>query len=182
VKPPAGRVPVWDLVVRVLHAVLIASVVLAWFSTHRISAAHEPAGSVALAAALLRVLWGFTGSPHARFHQFVRGPRATLHYLRQCLARREPRYLGHNPLGGWMVLALLGCVIGLGASGWLITSDAFWGDERISELHEGLGWTLVALIALHLLGVLFASLRHRENLPRAMLDGAKQAAHEGDVS
>jgi cytochrome b len=96
--------------------------------------------------------------------------------------RREPRYLGHNPLGAWMVLALMGCVIGLALTGWLYTTDRFFGDETVDAVHQVLAWTLLALIAAHLLGVIFTSLRHRENLVRAMFDGRKPAPRETDIA
>ena len=177
--------PVWDRLVRALHWTLVASVTLAWLSTIALLSAigfsHEAAGYVALAAVLLRIFWGFGPSPHARFAQFVRGPRATLSYTRAVAARREPRYLGHNPLGAWMVLALMACVIGLALTGWLYTTDRFFGDETVDAVHQILAWTLLALIGLHVFGVIFTSLRHRENLVRAMFDGKKAAPRSTDI-
>ena len=90
------------------------------------------------------------------------------------LARREPRYLGHNPLGGWMIVALLLMVGLVGASGWLYTTDRFWGVAWVEELHEQLSNLLLILVALHVAGVLYASYRHRENLIAAMIHGRKR--------
>jgi len=177
--PPC--VKVWDRAVRMLHWVLALSVAVAWLSTWRFGDLHQPVGYVALAAVFLRGAWGFVGSRYARFRQFVRSPRATLVYLRQLLQGRETRYIGHNPLGGWMILALMGCVSGLGLTGWLYTTDRFWGDAVIDYLHHALAWLLLGLIALHVAGVIFASIRHRENLVRAMLDGAKPPAQKLDI-
>jgi len=178
--------PVWDRFVRALHWTLVASVTLAWLSTVALLSAigftHQGAGYVALAAVLLRIVWGFGPSRHARFAQFVRGPRITLAYARAVAARREPRYLGHNPLGAWMVLALMACVIGLALSGWLYTTDRFFGNETVDAIHQVLAWTLLVLIGLHVFGVIFTSLRHRENLVRAMLDGRKPAARHTDIA
>ncbi len=177
--------PVWDCLVRALHWTLVASVTLAWLSTIALLSAigftHQAAGYVALAAVLLRIAWGFGPSQYARFAQFVRGPRATLSYARAVAAQREPRYLGHNPLGAWMVIALMACVIGLALTGWLYTTDRFFGDETLDAIHQVLAWTLLALIAAHLLGVIFTSLRHRENLVRAMFDGRKPAPRDADI-
>jgi cytochrome b len=88
----------------------------------------------------------------------VRGPRATLAYARRVLAGREPRHLGHNPLGGWMVLALFACILGLALTGWLYTTDRFWGDETVERVHVALAWTMLALGRLHVGGVLLGEL------------------------
>jgi cytochrome b len=103
----------------------------------------------------------------------VRSPRHTWHYAQAVLARREPRHLGHNPLGAWMVVALLACTVGAGFSGWLYTTDRFWGVEWVETLHAVLGKAFVPLVVLHWLGVAHASWRHRENLVAAMLHGHK---------
>ena len=165
---------VWDPLVRVLHWMLVSAVALAALSVWALFEAHQPAGYVALGAVLLRALWGFVGAGHARFSAFVRGPRETVDYARALVRGREPRYLGHNPLGACMVLALMLCVIGLAVSGWLYTSDAMWGDERVELVHLSLAWVLLGLVCLHVAGVIFTSLRHHENLVRAMFDGSKR--------
>jgi cytochrome b len=128
---------------------------------------------VALAIVLMRLLWGAIGSHYARFVQFVRGPRSTWSYLMAVLQRREPRYLGHNPLGACMVLALLASVAGLALTGWLYTTDRFWGDATVEQAHLLLAWGLLALVVLHVAGVLFTSQRQRENLIAAMVSGDK---------
>ena len=93
----------------------------------------------------------------------------------------EPRHLGHNPLGAWMIVALLLSVIVLCVTGWLYTTDALWGNETVEMLHIGFAWGLPGLIALHVGGVIFTSLRQRENLVRAMLNGEKRAPQSDDV-
>ena len=93
----------------------------------------------------------------------------------------EPRHLGHNPLGAWMIVALWLSVIVLCVAGWLCTSDALWGDETVETLHVGFAWGLLGLIALHVGSVIFTSLRQRENLVRAMLDGEKRAPQGDDA-
>ena len=176
------RVPVWDGVVRWLHWLLVATVTGAWLTSIAQLRWHEPTGYAALAIVAARIAWGFAGGPHARFASFVRGPVATVAYARSVLWRCEPRYLGHNPLGAWMVLALLACVAALGLSGWLYTAtDLFWGEPWLESLHAILAWLLLALVAAHLAGVVFTSLRHRENLVRAMVDGTKAAPRPGDI-
>ena len=172
---------VWDAPVRVLHWTLVLCVAGAWFSTDNFSRWHQPLGYGGLAAVLLRLLWGGAGSRYARFTQFLRSPRAALAYGRLLLQGREPRYVGHNPLGGWMIVALMACVLGLALTGWLYTTDRFWGDETVEDIHVALAWTLLGLAALHIAGVIFTSLRHRENLVRAMFTGRKRAAGPDDV-
>ncbi len=182
-----ATVPVWDRLVRLLHWTLVLCVLLAWLSTFAnllpvFAGWHQPVGYVALAVVLLRLLWGVVArGRYARLAQFVRAPRPAWVYLRLLLQRREPRYVGHNPLGGWMVLALIACVLGLALSGWLYTSDRFWGDETVELVHTWLAWGMLGLIVLHVVGVLFTSLRHRENLVRAMFDGRKPAPGPHDV-
>lgn len=167
---------VWDRPVRVLHWALALSVLAAWLTTLWLHDWHQAVGYLALAVALLRVLWGFIGSRYARFAQFVRGPHATWAYARTVWRRSEPRFIGHNPLGGWMVLALLATVAALGLTGWLYTTDALWGNAIVDYTHQTLAWLLLALIALHVAGVLFTSRRQRENLVAAMLSGDKPAS------
>lgn len=174
-------VRVWDVAVRGFHWSLVASVALSTLALWWWVGAHRPAGYVAAALVLLRIVWGFTGSRHARFAQFLRPPSITARYAGRVFARREPRYIGHNPLGGWMSVALGLCVVALAVSGWLYTTDWFWGEEWVERLHSALAWSLLVLVSLHLIGVIFTSLRHRENLVRAMLDGRKRAPSKDDV-
>jgi cytochrome b len=169
---------VWDPLVRVAHWSLVASIAAAWFTRETL---HEWLGYTALGIVVLRIAWGVIGPDYARFRQFVRGPAATLAYARAFVARAEPRYLGHNPLGGWMIVALLVTVALTCASGWLSITDRFWGVAWVQDTHEFLADALVALAALHVGGVIHASLRHRENLPGAMVTGRKQPARPGDV-
>lgn len=181
---PEPRVRVWDGPVRLLHWSLVASVAvtaLTLVDAIGIGAWHKPAGYVALAVVLLRVLWGVIGTRHARFSAFVRGPARTVRYAGDVLGGDEPRHLGHNPLGGWMVVALIAAVASLSFTGWLYTTDAFFGSEAVEDSHRWLAWTLLALVALHVAGVLYTSLRHRENLVRAMVDGMKRAPAAHDI-
>lgn len=168
------RLPVWDRCVRSLHWILALAAVCAWLTVWGFSRLHEAAGYAALAAALGRVFWGFAGGGYARFSQFARGPAETFAYTRRLFAGTEPRYVGHNPLGGWMVIALLVCIAALGFTGWLYTAtDRFWGEVWLDRLHGFLGWLLLALVAIHVAGVVFTSLRHRDDLVAAMIDGRK---------
>jgi cytochrome b len=172
----APAVQVWDPLVRIGHWLLALSIAAAWFTREGWGLTHEVIGYVSLGVIGARLIWGFFGTPHARFADFVRGPRATLRYVRLLLAGREPRYLGHNPLGAWMIAALLATALATALSGWLYTTDRYWGVEWVERLHGTLTDVLLVLVALHVTGVLFASRRHRENLIAAMFHGRKRPA------
>jgi cytochrome b len=173
---------VWDPLVRVSHWALVASVALAWLTQHGARTWHEAAGYAALFIIVVRLLWGWIGTRHARFSHFVKAPGATLRYVRELAAGREPRHLGHNPLGGWMIVALIVAVAAVGLSGWLYTTDAYWGVDWVGDLHEALSDVLIGLAALHVGGVIFTSWRQRENLVAAMVHGRKRPAGERDVA
>jgi cytochrome b len=171
---------VWDPLVRVCHWLLVAAVAVAWFTRKGGGLWHEWAGYVSLAIVAVRLIWGCCGTPNALFSNFVRSARVTLGYARAMLVGREARYLGHNPLGAWMIVVLLLDVVLVGTSGWLYTTDRFWGVEWVENLHASLAEILLWLIAAHIAGVVYASLRHRENLIAAMLHGRKRAAQSND--
>jgi cytochrome b len=169
-----ATVRVWDAAVRIGHWTLVACVVLAWFTRHGGGRWHEWAGYTVLAVVALRVLWGFAGSRHARFANFLHSPKATFAYARLVASGREPRHLGHNPLGGWMIVALLVTVALAAGSGWLYTTERFWGVAWVEETHEVLANLLLLLAGIHVAGVVVESLRHRENLVAAMWHGDKR--------
>ena len=177
VAQPSGRrilaVRVWDPFVRIFHWSVVAGVFTAYF-TEAWRSVHELVGYVVLAMVVLRIVWGFLGPRHARFSDFVRGPREVLAYVRDLLGGREPPSVGHNPLGGLMVVALLTVLLVVCVSGWMATLDAFWGEDWVEELHEGGVNLLFVLVALHVAGVLFTSLRERVNLVKAMVTGTKE--------
>jgi cytochrome b len=181
----SAEVRVWDPLARIAHWTLAISVLAAWLTSEIESdiarRAHEWLGYAALAVVALRLAWGAIGPRYARFGQFVLSPARTLAYARAVITLAEPRYIGHNPLGGWMVVALLSMAGAAGLSGWLSVTDRFWGAKWLQELHEGLANTFLLLVAVHVAGVVFTSLRHGENLVRAMITGRKRAPRPGDV-
>lgn len=172
---PAGpTIRVWDPLVRIGHWLLGLTIAIAWFTRAAPGRWHEWIGYASLAVVAVRLAWGWSGPSYARFAQFVRSPGITLAYGRQVLAGDEPRCLGHNPLGGWMIVALLATTALVGGSGWLYTTDRFWGVEWVENLHATLTYVLLALIAAHVAGVLYASWRHHENLIAGMIHGRKR--------
>ena len=173
---------VWDPFVRAFHWALALSFAVAWLSAEHHEALHDAAGYVAGALVAARVVWGFVGPGYARFSQFVRPPETVVDYLGAIAKRSERRFVGHNPAGGAMIVVLLAAMAGAAVSGWLLTTDAFWGSTGALRAHSLLAHGVLLLVALHLGGVALASLRHRENLVRAMVIGVKRAAGPGDVA
>ncbi len=171
------QVRVWDVIVRLFHWSLVASVALA-FLTEDARKLHEFFGYTMVGLIGLRLVWGLIGSHHARFASFVPGPRRLVSYLVDMARGRERRYLGHNPAGGAMVIALLAMLGAIGWTGYLMGTDAYFGDERLEDIHELLANILLVMIGLHVGGVILASLRHSENLVLAMITGQKRADDE----
>ena len=176
-----ARIKVWDPLVRVFHWGLASSFAIAWFTAEDWRSLHEYAGYAAGALVALRFVMGLAGSRYARFSQFLRSPRDTLDYLRALMAGREPRYIGHNPLGGLMVMVLIVTMAALATTGYMQTTDMFWGYGWVEETHEFLADLLVLFVAIHLSGVIVESLRHRENLVAAMISGFKKTPGARDV-
>jgi cytochrome b len=167
-------VRVWDPLVRLFHWSLVISFTIAWLGEGG-KRLHQGAGYVVLALVALRLIWGFVGSRHARFRDFVPRPTKLLAYLKSLPGGHPRRYLGHNPAGGAMILLLLAMLILTGGSGWLMTTDAFWGFVWLEDLHKAAANLTVVLVFAHVAGVVFSSLAHRENLTLAMITGRKRA-------
>ncbi|WP_238991889.1 cytochrome b/b6 domain-containing protein [Gemmobacter caeruleus] len=169
-----GMVKVWDPFVRGFHWLLLTLIAVCWLTEDGPKTLHQASGYGVAALIVMRILWGFVGPRHARFSDFVRGPRKVLAYLAALLAGREPRFLGHNPAGGAMIVALILAVGATALTGWLQTTDAFWGAEWLEEVHEMAATMILVLAAVHVAGVIVESWRHRENLVTAMIDGHKR--------
>lgn len=163
-------IAVWDPVLRLLHWTLAASFALAWLTGEAWMDMHEGAGYAILAFIAVRAVWGLCGPRHARFDAFVPTPREVLAYLRALAAGRAPRYLGHNPAGGAMIVALLASLLTASATG--VLTDSL--GEPVEALHELAANVCLALVLVHLAGVIGTSLLHRENLVAAMITGRKR--------
>jgi cytochrome b len=187
------RLPVWDLPVRLFHWALALLVVFS-FTTGKVGGGwmewHLKSGYAILALLVFRIAWGLVGSDTARFASFVRAPRAAFAYARETFAGRHPRVIGHNPLGGWAVLAMLAALLvqattGLFSDDEIATqgplavkvSNAMVG--RMSALHSYNEWLVVALVALHLVAIIVYRAVWRVSLVPPMLHG--HMALEDDV-
>jgi len=186
---------VWDLPVRVFHWSLVAMIALAFATSEAkgfLFKLHFAAGYAVIGLVAFRLAWGLAGTRHARFAAFVQAwPEVRRHAL-DVLRLKPARFIGHNPLGGWMIVALL-ATIGLLAATGLFAGDEGksgpyaalagpWLADALGELHEGLNAILWTLVAAHVAGVAGESLLTRENLVRAMWNGRKEAAYPADVA
>jgi len=170
----ADRIRVWDIPVRVFHWGLVAMFATAYLTSDDAEAPHLWAGYAALALVAFRLGWGFVGSRHARFADFVPRLAVLRDYVGRLLRGQEPRHLGHNPAAAVMILFLLAMVGVIGATGWLMTTDWGWGSEVLEELHAGAVNLTLSAVVLHVAAAIFESVRHRENLVRAMVTGYKR--------
>ena len=175
---------VWDLPVRLVHWALVALFALAWWTQEQGAMDwHRRCGYALLTLLLFRVYWGFVGSGAARFGSFLRSPRVVASYARRLFERPGPRSPGHNPMGGWSVLALLSLLLLQAGSGlFSVDTDglesgplAAWIDfdlgRRAAALHGFNFNLLLGLIALHVLMVAFYALYKRDRLIAAMVGG-----------
>lgn len=179
-------IKVWDLPIRLFHWSLLALVITCWWTSTEDGdmQIHLLCGYAVLALLLFRLIWGVAGSVSARFSHFVTTPRAVLVYLATLFEKDAPRHLGHNPAGGWMVLALL-CMLaaitltGLFANDDMMTEGAWahWVGKQLSdlstEIHEQAFYALMALVVLHLAAIIFYLVVKKENLVRPMITGNK---------
>jgi cytochrome b len=171
------RILVWDLPVRLFHWLLAAAILVAFTVANVVDdespafAVHMLLGLVAGFLVVLRVVWGLVGSRHARFRDFPLGPAALRRYLKGAFGRSGERHVGHNPATSHAALAMFALVLGLGATGLAMGA----GIEAAEELHEFLAWALIVVAGAHVAGVVWHTLRHRENIARSMVDGRKEA-------
>jgi len=178
---------VWDLPTRLMHWLLVACIGVCWWTgINNQLEYHLYSGYVALWVVLMRLYWGLVGSSTARFVNFVRGPRAVLHYARTLHRRDTPHVHGHNALGAISVLLMLGMVLavvvlGLFAvdvdglySGPLSSYVSFHDGRHLAHLHYKVFNFLLAVIGLHLLAVVFYYVHKRHNLVFPMISGRRK--------
>lgn len=175
-------VKVWDPMVRIFHWGLVLSFVVAWLSAESIDNLHHWAGYAAGGLIGFRLVWGLIGPRYARFTQFVKGPGTIAAFILAMLGGKERRYLGHNPAGGAMILALLASLGTTAATGWMMTLAQYAKADWVESLHEGAANLTLILVLAHVAGVLWVSWHHKENLAKSMVDGQKRAAENDDVS
>lgn len=172
------HVPVWDIATRLFHwllALLVTVCLLTGEDDGLVFAVHAYAGYVVLVLLLFRAGWGVMGSRHSRFDDFVYAWDTTWRYALSLLRLRPPRYVGHNPLGGWMVVLMLLVLVATALSGIaMITQGARW----LEGVHEALGSLMQVLVFVHIAGVLADRLLTGDRIVKAMITGRKELAED----
>lgn len=167
------RILVWDVPTRVFHWLLAVSFAGAFLTaeSERYREIHVTLGYTLLGLIAFRLVWGFLGSRYARFRSFLFRPVEIIAYVTSLAKARPAHYAGHNPAGSVSVFLLLALGMLAGASGVLAFQDV--GGDVLEELHEMTAYAMLAVVALHVAGVVLSSVMHRENLVGSMITGLK---------
>ena len=184
------KVRVWDPLIRIFHWTLVAAFTVAYFTDDEdLLLPHVWAGYVVIGLLVFRFVWGFVGSAHARFSDFIFAPSVVMSFLWDTLQGQAKRYLGHNPAGGWMIILMLVTLTLVSITGLVLYgADEHAGPlaglmagagENVEEVFEGLheffaNLTLF-LVLIHVAGVTMESILHKENLVKAMVSGYKRS-------
>ncbi len=187
-SPAPGRL-VWDLPLRLFHWLLALSFLASWLSGragYDFRPVHMWLGYWMLGLLSFRLAWGFVGPRHARFTRFAPRPRALSAYVRSLLDGTARESIGHNPLGGLMVFAMLILLALQAGTGLFVFDDIMYGGpyhdavssktaELLADLHHSVVNVIVVLVLIHIAAVLYYTLRKKQRLVRAMLTGRKDA-------
>ena len=167
-------VRVWDLPTRLFHWSLVASFAIAFLTaeSEKLRDIHVIAGYTLAGLIAFRLVWGFIGGGYSRFAEFLPTPQKLIDYLKSLASGKPQHYVGHNPAGAVAIFLLLGFGIFAAASGWATHEKL--GGHFMKELHEGASNGMMALVVIHVAGVIVSSRLHRENLVRAMITGWKK--------
>lgn len=183
-----SQIRVWDPLVRFFHWSLASAFLIAFITEEDLLSVHSWAGYLILALLTIRFIWGFIGSTHARFSDFIYRPATIRSFLKDTLRLRARRYIGHNPAGGAMVILLMLSLLITATSGmllfgaeeqagpvahWFAQSGSAWADP-LEDVHEFFANLTLLLVIIHVGGVIVESLIHRENLVSAMISGFKR--------
>lgn len=189
---PSRTVKVWDPLIRIFHWSLVGFFALAWLTAEEVQSLHEWSGYAVAALVGFRLVWGVIGTRHARFTDFIYRPSTIEAYLKGLFTGRARHYVGHNPAGGLMVIALLIGLAMLTFTGMaLVAIDgegplaATWiaglSEHLVEEVHEFFANLMLLMVGVHVAGVLVSSLLHRENLVRAMISGRKHVQDSNEA-
>lgn len=188
---------VWDLPIRLFHVLIILLVAVQWWTGERLDepvvaggwdpfVLHVWSGCSILALVLFRIVWGFVGSTTARFAHFLRGPVAIVRYLGGLFSRAQPHIAGHNPVGGWSVMLMLGFLLAMPLMGLFAADEDLMGagpagplsdmvDEELANdlAHwHGDAWEILMIVFfIHIAAALFYLIVKRQNLIGAMVTG-----------
>jgi cytochrome b len=179
-------VKVWDLPLRIFHWLLVIGFSVAYLTEEELLTIHVWAGYLVLGLLIFRILWGFIGNDYARFSSFLCSPVKSYAYVKDAIALKSERYLGHNPAGAAMIVLLIASLLMTVISGLVVyAADQNLGplagmiatsNEKLwEEVHEIAANVTLLLVIVHVAGVAFESAIHRENLVRAMWNGFKKS-------
>lgn len=171
-----ARILVWDLPTRAFHWLFALSFAGAFVTaeSERWRDVHVALGYTFGGLLVFRLVWGLIGTRYARFGSFAYGPKAVVDYLRSLVTRAPAHFVGHNPAGSVAIWLLLGLGALTVAAGWATFNDL--GGKGLEEAHEALGNAMLAIVGIHVAGVIASSVLHKENLARAMVTGWKSGA------
>lgn len=170
-----SRVLIWDLPTRLFHWLFasgfsIAAVIsLLLGDDSPLFPYHSIIGLTLALMVGLRLIWGVLGTRFARFSSFAFGPRAVLGYLAGVARGTGLRHIGHNPASAYAIYAMLGLIIGLAVTGFMMGT----GNESVKEVHEFLAYAMLAVVGAHIFGVLVHTVRFKENITASMIHGHK---------
>ena len=185
---PHRNIVVWDLSTRLFHWLLVIFVIVS-FVTGKIGGNampyHKWSGFTILVLILFRLIWGVVGGAESRFVRFIKGPAAVVRYAMTLLSKNSAPHLGHNPLGGWSIIAMLFALLvqaatGLFANDDIATTGPLYGwvskatSDGLTRIHRLNQEVIIALVSIHVLAVLFYLFFKRENLVKPMITGVKQ--------
>ncbi len=182
---------IWDIFIRIFHWSLLSLFTIAYLTEDNFLTVHVYAGYTIIALIILRIIWGFIGSQHARFADFIARPNEIIAYIKDVIHLRAKHYLGHNPAGGAMVIALLFSLSMTLLFGLLTYGTAEFSGPLASlaysvsnstansfkEVHEFFANFTLFLAFLHVAGVAIASFQHKENLVKSMVKKKKKTTH-----
>jgi len=169
----SNRILVWDVPTRVFHWLLVVSFTVAFLTaeSERNRDIHVEFSYILLGLLAFRLLWGFIGTHYARFGSFLFGPGEVVIYLKSLVERKPAHYVGHNPAGSVAIWLLLILGLASGVSGVLVYEEI--GGDVLEEIHDVVSYAMLAVVAVHISGVVVSSLMHRENLVLSMITGRK---------
>jgi cytochrome b len=172
------QVPVWDLATRIFHWVLVCAVVTCLVTGDDEGLeffVHAYAGYLVALLVGFRIVWGVVGSPRSRFADFAYGAASVTGYSVGLLRLRPDRHVGHNPLGGWMVILMVVVLVGTSLTGFLTLAD---GGRAFEEVHESLGSFMQVLVFIHIAGVVVDRVLTGDKIVMAMITGRKELSEE----
>lgn len=177
-----AKILVWDAPVRVFHWLMVLSFAGAYLTaeSERWRLMHVSLGYTLGGLVAFRILWGLMGTRYARFASFIRGPKAVAQYLLAMLKNKPEHHIGHNPAGSIAITLILLLSVAITATGWTIYNDV--GGGVLEELHESSANIMLAVVGLHVIGVVITSWLHRENLARSMVTGEKEGEPNQAIS